>query len=170
MRRSLFAEILAMSWDTLRANKLRSALTVLGIVIGVTSIVGITSLVRGFDESLRAAQDHDMAIRVAEQTRLAYIDQPVFCYRRHPDSISSRKVDVRWQNGFRILEKAAARYPYPPGIVRKRRAVLHFRMAQCRIEQRRFVQAVGHLLAALSLDPMRSLSVLSGREPVTSHH
>jgi putative ABC transport system permease protein len=53
VRRSLFAEILAMSWDTLRANKLRSALTVLGIVIGVTSIVGITSLVRGFDESLR---------------------------------------------------------------------------------------------------------------------
>ena len=124
----------------------------------------------GFDESLRAAQDHDMAIRVAELTRLAYIDQPVFCYRRHPDSISSRKVDIRWQNGFRILEKAAARYPYPRAIVRKRRAVLHFRMAQCRVEQRRYVQAAGHLLAALSLDPLRSLSVLSGREPVTSHH
>jgi putative ABC transport system permease protein len=53
MRWSLFDEILAMSWDTLRGNKLRSALTVLGIVIGVTSIVGITSLVRGFDESVK---------------------------------------------------------------------------------------------------------------------
>jgi len=42
-----------MSWDTLRANKLRSLLTVLGIVIGITSIVGITSLVRGFDESFK---------------------------------------------------------------------------------------------------------------------
>src|SRR5687767_10374093 len=43
-----------MSWDTLRSNKLRSALTVLGIVIGITSIVGITSLVRGVDESIKS--------------------------------------------------------------------------------------------------------------------
>jgi putative ABC transport system permease protein len=53
MRWSLFAEIVTMSWETLRGNKMRSALTVLGVVIGITSIVGITSLVRGFDESLR---------------------------------------------------------------------------------------------------------------------
>ena len=39
--------------DTLRSNKMRSALTVLGVVIGVTSIVGMTSLIRGFDTSLR---------------------------------------------------------------------------------------------------------------------
>ncbi len=42
-----------MSIDTLRASKMRSALTVLGVVIGITSIVGMTSLIRGFDESLR---------------------------------------------------------------------------------------------------------------------
>jgi putative ABC transport system permease protein len=53
MRWSLFNEILVMSWDTLRGNKMRSALTILGIVIGITSIVGITSLIRGFDGSLR---------------------------------------------------------------------------------------------------------------------
>jgi len=53
MRTSLFAEILAMSWDTVRSNKLRSFLTVLGIVIGITSIVGMTSLIRGFDQSFR---------------------------------------------------------------------------------------------------------------------
>ena len=53
MRWSLFTEIVVMSWDTLRGNKMRSALTVLGIVIGITSIVGITSLVRGLDESFR---------------------------------------------------------------------------------------------------------------------
>ena len=53
MRWSLFGEILSMSWDTLRTNKLRSALTVLGIVIGITSIVGMTSLIRGFTESFK---------------------------------------------------------------------------------------------------------------------
>jgi putative ABC transport system permease protein len=49
----LLGEIVNMSIDTLRTSKMRSALTVLGIVIGITSIVGMTSLIRGFDESLR---------------------------------------------------------------------------------------------------------------------
>ena len=53
MRWSLFGEILRMSWDTVRENKLRSFLTVLGIVIGITSIVGMTAMVRGFDQSIR---------------------------------------------------------------------------------------------------------------------
>jgi putative ABC transport system permease protein len=42
-----------MAFDTLRTSKMRSALTVLGVVIGITSIVGMTSLIRGFDNSLR---------------------------------------------------------------------------------------------------------------------
>src|SRR6266536_3481007 len=42
-----------MAFDTVRTNKMRSGLTVLGVVIGITSIVGMTALIRGFDESLR---------------------------------------------------------------------------------------------------------------------
>jgi putative ABC transport system permease protein len=53
LRAGLLQEIVTMSLDTLRTNKMRSALTVLGIVIGITSIVGMTSLLRGFDNSLR---------------------------------------------------------------------------------------------------------------------
>ncbi|MGQ0733442.1 MAG: ABC transporter permease [Acidobacteriota bacterium] len=49
----LLVETAEMALGTLRANKMRSALTVLGVVIGVTSIVGMTSLIRGFDTSLR---------------------------------------------------------------------------------------------------------------------
>src|SRR5204862_4350552 len=45
--------IVLMSLDTLRTSKMRSALTVLGVVIGITSIVGMTALIRGFDQSLR---------------------------------------------------------------------------------------------------------------------
>ncbi len=55
MRLALLKETAQMALDTLRASKMRSALTVLGIVIGITSIVGMTSLIRGFDESLRAS-------------------------------------------------------------------------------------------------------------------
>jgi len=53
VRSGLLSEIVMMSLDTLRTSKMRSALTVLGVVIGITSIVGMTSLIRGFDESLR---------------------------------------------------------------------------------------------------------------------
>ena len=53
MNRGLVGEVLRMAFETLRANRMRSALTVLGVVIGITSIVGMTSLIRGFDSSLR---------------------------------------------------------------------------------------------------------------------
>ena len=53
MNKGLVGEVFRMALDTLRTNKMRSALTILGVVIGITSIVGMTSLVRGFDESLR---------------------------------------------------------------------------------------------------------------------
>ena len=53
MRVALYTDVVAMALDTLRTNKMRSFLTVLGVVIGITAIVGMTSLVRGFDESLR---------------------------------------------------------------------------------------------------------------------
>src|SRR5687767_11012003 len=54
-RTGLLSEVVVMAFDTLRTSKMRSALTVLGVVIGITSIVGMTSLIRGFDNSLREA-------------------------------------------------------------------------------------------------------------------
>ena len=47
-RLALLAEIVRLSLDTLRANVLRSALTILGVVIGVMSIVSMTAMIRGF--------------------------------------------------------------------------------------------------------------------------
>jgi putative ABC transport system permease protein len=55
IRPSLVREVVVMALDTLRVNKMRSSLTVLGVVIGITSIVGMTAMIRGFDESLRQA-------------------------------------------------------------------------------------------------------------------
>ena len=55
LRTGLLSEVVVMAFDTLRSSKMRSALTVLGVVIGITSIVGMTSLIRGFDNSLRDA-------------------------------------------------------------------------------------------------------------------
>jgi putative ABC transport system permease protein len=53
IRTGLFKEVISMAFDTVRTNKMRSGLTVLGVVIGITSIVGMTAIIRGFDQSLR---------------------------------------------------------------------------------------------------------------------
>ena len=53
IRYGLIREVIVMAFDTVRTNKLRSGLTVLGVVIGITSIVAMTALIRGFDTSLQ---------------------------------------------------------------------------------------------------------------------
>jgi putative ABC transport system permease protein len=53
VRVALFADTIGMALGTIRANKMRSVLTVLGVVIGITAIVGMSSIIRGFDDSFR---------------------------------------------------------------------------------------------------------------------
>ena len=45
-------ESVKMAFDTLRANKLRSGLTILGIVIGVTTVIAISSIISGLNNRI----------------------------------------------------------------------------------------------------------------------
>jgi len=120
--------------------------------------------VEGFNESYRAAQDHDMLIRISEKTMFTYLPDALFYYRVHDDSISKKGQRVRWKNGFEILESAKKRYPYRSSTIRKRKALLNYRMGICCIAEKRLMMSVWHMLTAFFLDPIRAIKIVFGLE------
>lgn len=51
MRYGAFKESAVMAFDTLRHNKLRSALTILGVTVGVVTILAMVSIIQGLNRS-----------------------------------------------------------------------------------------------------------------------
>ncbi|HVP91747.1 MAG TPA: ABC transporter permease [Terriglobales bacterium] len=51
MRLQIIREIFGMAIDSLRTHKLRSFLTILGIIIGVMTVIGMVSVVQGLNKS-----------------------------------------------------------------------------------------------------------------------
>jgi putative ABC transport system permease protein len=85
MRKSEFGEIVQMATDTIRGNKLRSALTVLGIVIGVAVVIGVSSIGRGLDDNI-----HDRFATVGANVIFAFHIDPL-TFGRMTDEMRTRK-------------------------------------------------------------------------------
>jgi len=70
MKLQIFREVFRMAVDSLRAHKLRSFLTILGIVIGVMTVIGMVSIIQGLNKSflseLQAAGSDMIVIRKTE--------------------------------------------------------------------------------------------------------
>src|SRR5580693_1008227 len=57
MTRHEAVENLLVAMDTLRSHKVRSGLTILGIVIGVTSVITVASIIDGLNRFVQAKVD-----------------------------------------------------------------------------------------------------------------
>jgi putative ABC transport system permease protein len=84
-RKDEFGEIFHMASDTIRSNKLRSALTVLGIVIGVAVVIGVSSIGRGLDENVR-----EIVSSIGSDVIFAFHIEP-FTFGRPTEEMRTRK-------------------------------------------------------------------------------
>ena len=80
-----FGEIVQMATDTIRGNKLRSGLTVLGIVIGVAMVITVSSIGRGLDDNVR-----EVVASVGSNVIFAYHLDP-FTFGRPTEEMRTRK-------------------------------------------------------------------------------
>jgi putative ABC transport system permease protein len=85
IRKDEFAEIVQMATDTIRGNKMRSSLTVLGIVIGVAMVIGVSSIGRGLDDNVR-----EVVASIGSNVIFAYHLEP-FTFGRQTEEMRTRK-------------------------------------------------------------------------------
>src|SRR5437764_8826390 len=79
------SEILLLALDSLRKNKLRSFLTVLGVVIGVATVIGMSSIISGLNSNI-SSQIQDLG------SNLIFIQRiPPTIGGRLPPEVFSRK-------------------------------------------------------------------------------
>lgn len=83
------SEILLLALDSLRKNTLRSFLTVLGVVIGVATVIGMSSIISGLNNSI-ASQIEDLGSNLIFVQRIP----PTIGGRLPPEVFSRKKLTM----------------------------------------------------------------------------
>jgi putative ABC transport system permease protein len=85
IKKDEFGEIVRMATDTIRGNKLRSSLTVLGIVIGVAVVISVSSIGRGLNDNVQ-----DIVTSIGSNVIFAFHIEP-FTFGRATEEMRTRK-------------------------------------------------------------------------------
>ena len=79
LKLQIFREVFRMAVESLRSHKLRSLLTVLGIVIGVMTVIGMVSVIQGLNKSflteLQAVGSDVIIVRKTEGIRMGRMSE-----------------------------------------------------------------------------------------------
>src|SRR5437667_937407 len=93
----LFSEIIKMAWSSLGANKLRSLLTMLGITIGVFSVISVMTAIGALQYSI--------------ENGLSFLGSNIFQFAKYPANVSaSGDVQEKFRNRHNISYKEALHY------------------------------------------------------------
>jgi putative ABC transport system permease protein len=92
-----FSEIIKMAWSSLGANKLRSALTMLGITIGVFSVISVMTAIGALQYSI--------------ENGISFLGSNIFQFAKYPANMSaSGDVQEKFRNRHDITYKQAQHY------------------------------------------------------------
>jgi glycosyltransferase involved in cell wall biosynthesis len=105
--------------------------------------------------------DHDLWIRMAELGPVVYQPEPMFWYRLHHEQMSRKK--GLWQGGFQVVDRAAGRGRHSSSLLRRRRAVLHYRLGQHARTEGDWQAWLGRMAMAVLHDPCRSIREVGRR-------
>ncbi len=93
----LFGEIIAMALNSLGANKLRSALTMVGITIGVFSVISVMTAIGALQNSI--------------ENGLSFLGSNIFQFAKYPANMSaSGNVKKKYENRRNITYRQALHY------------------------------------------------------------
>src|SRR5205814_9345440 len=93
----IFSEIIKMAWSSLGTNKLRSALTMLGITIGVFSVISVMTAIGAFQYSI--------------ENGISFLGSNIFQFGKYPANISaSGDVQEKFRNRHNMTYQQALHY------------------------------------------------------------
>ena len=92
-----FREIMTMAWASLGANKLRSALTMTGITIGVFSVISVMTAIGALQSSIESG--------------ISFLGSNIFQFAKYPpNGNASGNVQKKYQNRRNVTYQQALHY------------------------------------------------------------
>jgi putative ABC transport system permease protein len=99
MTKLAFVNGISLAWQTIRTHKLRALLTVLGVIIGTGTIIGVAAILTGFDASVSAV------LRSFGPNSIIVFKFPVGPRTRGLSAEERTRKDLTYQNAVEIRER-----------------------------------------------------------------